>query len=343
VAQAVTPSGLEIYYQAGPKRLYRIFDVNKHDWIEVPSVSTILEVLEKGGLSWWGMKVGIEGVRELARMNVLVPADFELDQLDGSDPDAWTTDAIVRSMTEHKLTVNYTKDKAATRGTNVHTALETWAETGVIPDPQFFPENERGYVEGLGAFLRDATPLPHHTELMVASTAGFAGRFDMVASISGNIVTKTYPKKAPIRKQLSGRWLLDLKTSKGVYPSYKLQLGAYRGGLVECGYEDVDHAGVVRVTPEGKYELVESHATLEKDKDGVWGDGQILSDKYRWLISFYPFGFHIMVGRSGWRSPYPRSRFSCWLHTGHHREVNNPHDPTRLWWCRGCGTVWPER
>lgn len=263
VAQAVTPSGLEIYYQAGPKRLYRIFDVNKHDWIEVPSVSTILEVLEKGGLSWWGMKVGIEGVRELARMNVLVPADFELDQLDGSDPDAWTTDAIVRSMTEHKLTVNYTKDKAATRGTNVHTALETWAETGVIPDPQFFPENERGYVEGLGAFLRDATPLPHHTELMVASTAGFAGRFDMVASISGNIVTKTYPKKAPIRKQLSGRWLLDLKTSKGVYPSYKLQLGAYRGGLVECGYEDVDHAGVVRVTPEGKYELVESHATLE--------------------------------------------------------------------------------
>ena len=77
------------------------------------------------------------------------------------------------------------------------------------------------------------------------------------------VVTKTYPKKAPIRARVSGRWLLDLKTSKGVYPSYKIQVAAYAQGLYECGYGLVDHAGIVRVTEDGRYELVEA-----KGKDG---------------------------------------------------------------------------
>lgn len=84
---------------------------------------------------------------------------------------------------------------------------------------------------------------------------------------------------------------------------------------------------------------------FEKAEEGrsVYGDGQILADNYRWLISFYVLGFHVMFGRSAWESPYPRSRLRCWLATGHHREVNNPEDPRRRWWCRGCGTVWPAK
>lgn len=86
---------------------------------------------------------------------------------------------------------------------------------------------------------------------------------------------------------------------------------------------------------------------FEKDKDwkthgGVYGGGQILSDNYRWLVSFYVFGFHVMFGRSAYTSPFLRGRLLCWLTTGHRKETNDPNDPKRRWWCRSCGTVWPE-
>ncbi len=86
---------------------------------------------------------------------------------------------------------------------------------------------------------------------------------------------------------------------------------------------------------------------VEKDKDwktrgGIYGDGQILADNYRWLISFYVLGFHIMFGRSAYTSPFRRRPFWCWLRTGHRKEDNNITDPSRRWWCSECGKVWPE-
>jgi hypothetical protein len=274
VSQVLTPSELEIFYQAGPKRLYRIRDIADptgqiiyHDvagtddpdfpWIEVPSVSTVLDVLEKGGLSWWGMKVGIAGALCTTAQEELLN---DWPGLDGPE-----VDVIVKRLQAANLDVNKVRDKAADRGTNVHSALESWVESSVTPNPDLFPENERGYVQGLVAFINDAHPHPLHSELMVASTEGFAGRFDLLANLdfAGSVVTKTYPKRAPIRSDVSGAWLLDLKTSKDVYPSYHLQLAAYRQAMTECGYGEADHAGVVRVTADGRYELVESTATFE--------------------------------------------------------------------------------
>jgi hypothetical protein len=270
VAQVLTPSGIEVYYQSGPKRLYRIRNTQECGctatpflWQEVPSVSTVLGVLDKPALVWWGQRIGVSGA-----INVLHEA-----------PEAWSkraieldhdsfVAAIVDELKERKLTVNHQRDKAADRGTNVHSALESWAETGITPDPRFFPENERGYVQGLVNFINDAHPHPLQSEVMVASLDGFAGRFDLLANLdfAGKVVTKTYPKKEDIRSDISGAWLLDLKTSKDVYPSYHLQLAAYMRGLGECGYGLPEHAGVVRVTDDGRYELVECRAIYEDFK-----------------------------------------------------------------------------
>lgn len=77
VAQVLTPAGLEIYYQSGPKRLYRVrsdpetFKSAGDTWREVPSVSTVLGVLEKGGLTYWGQGVGVDGVVELVNRGLL--------------------------------------------------------------------------------------------------------------------------------------------------------------------------------------------------------------------------------------------------------------------------------
>ena len=252
VARVVTPSGLDVYYQAGPKRMYLV------DGIEVPSASTVLQVLEKGGLSWWGMKVGVKGALSVLTDGDLYPGVPYVDP-----PDA-DVEAVVERLKEHKLTVNHVKDKAADRGTNVHSALELYAETGTLPNPDNYPANEAGYVRGLVRFLEDAQPVVEHSELMVASSAGFAGRFDMVATLQGDIVTKTYPKRTDVRTHFGEtRGLWDLKTSKGVYPSYHLQLAGYEGAMEECGYGTVEMTGVIRVTDDGRYELVPGRATFE--------------------------------------------------------------------------------
>lgn len=266
VSESTTPSGLSIYYQAGPKRIYRICPSETGPdaplWQEVPSVSTVLDILEKGGLSWWGMKVGIAGTLGIIRDypdKVLSLTEGIVDSYEGA------VEWFVEELKAQKLTVNHVRDKAADRGTNVHSALEAWVETGITPDPEVFPENERGYVAGLVAFINDAHPHPLASELMVASTEGYAGRFDLLANLdfAGEVVTKTYPKRKPVRENVNGVWLLDLKTSKSVYTTYHLQLAAYRKAMEECGYGTADQTGVVRLTDDGRYELVRGVAQYE--------------------------------------------------------------------------------
>ena len=103
-----------------------------------------------------------------------------------------------------------------------------------------------------------------HSELIVGSAEfGYAGRFDIVAKLRGTkYVSKCYPKRSSLVETLppGARWMLDLKTSKAVYPSYHLQLGGYEGAFEEDGYKPVDQTGVVRVTADGKYELVPGRA-----------------------------------------------------------------------------------
>lgn len=77
---SLTPSGLEVYYSWAPKRHYKVRDTNaappgksaethpNEGWAEVPSVTSVLNVLDKSGaLSWWAQGISAEGVLELVR------------------------------------------------------------------------------------------------------------------------------------------------------------------------------------------------------------------------------------------------------------------------------------
>lgn len=262
VATSVTPSGIEIYYQAGPKRLYRIRDiqgvnVSDDDWIEVPSVSKINDELAAPGLTWWAMKIGVAGVLELLSQNAINTDDLSL----------VTDQDLVDLLTKNKLTVNHVRDKAGDRGTAVHDALEVWATTGKLAPPNIFNEDERGYVVGLNEFLTDSGAEAQVSEVMVASMEHlYAGRFDLGAVIpnGAEVVTKSYPKKPSKRERLEGgTWLLDLKTSKYVYKTAHLQLAAYDLAVRESYGTEYDHAGVIHVFPDGRYELVRCKATAE--------------------------------------------------------------------------------
>ena len=252
-----TPSGVEIQYAWAPRRLYRLRNAMNAAtldclWREVPSVTTVLGVLDKSGpLTWWGQGVGVEGTLELFGRHLFPP-----------DDPLPSKDRVVELLTEHKLTVNHVKDKAADRGVNVHGALETWVagQTFATSD---FEEHEQGYVRGLGEFVTavDAVADTRESELMVGSLQHqYAGRFDLVLTLSKPVpvVTRCYPKRPPKIEEIpAGRYLVDLKTraKASVYPTNYMQLEAYEAAAVECGYEPTDYRAVIVVTPDGKYQF----------------------------------------------------------------------------------------
>lgn len=265
----ITPSGIEIRFQHEPKRKYEVRDIPSqmpendatNPWFEVPSVTQILDVLEKGGLSWWGMKVGAAGVKELYDTGVFWDRIYR----ETVFPD--TVDEVIDLLKAHKLTVNHIRNKAGDRGNSLHAALQYWSENGTLPDPEFYPETEQGYVKGLVGFLEDAQIEPIQSEVMVGSVAhGFAGRYDLLGLYGGReVCVHTTPSgRGSKRESLEpGIFMFDLKTSKGVYSSQHFQLSAYAEANRECGYESSDSEAIVRVTDGGKYEVVQNRSMFE--------------------------------------------------------------------------------
>jgi hypothetical protein len=299
----VTPSGIEIEYSWEPKRQYRIRwaegaehmtvegdpehnpgvqvpagprpYMGMHDWRVVPSVTTVLETLQKGGLSWWGQEVGVEGVLELYRRG-FIHAFSSLDSTLAINPSegyqAATVDGVVDLLKKQKLTINHTLGKAAKRGTAVHDALEVWAKTGSLPHVSTFPPEEQGYVQGLLFFLADVSSAePVASEVMVGSLAnGFAGRYDIRFKTTEEhaVVVHRTPVKGPQYAVLKpGLYLGDLKTKKDIfkpiYESYQLQVAGYEGASIECGYELTDAQGVLYVAPDGTYKFMRSKAVFQ--------------------------------------------------------------------------------
>jgi len=261
---------LEIEFQNKPKRRYRLrwsefawvqpmnsSDPANSQWVEVPSVTTVLELVKDAGpLIWWGQRVGIEGMLDLIARELL-PADA-------------SPDDVIDLFKQHKLTVNHVRDLAGDRGTNVHTVLENWVEQDKrLPDPAFYPERERGHITGLAAFLNDITPFADQilSEFMVASMRHrYAGRPDLRVVLPGPVTlsSRCYPKRGAVYATFpAGTYLFDLKTSKRVYRNQLIQLKAYEEAARESGYGPSDHQAVVRCSPEGEYEIVLSDQSFE--------------------------------------------------------------------------------
>jgi hypothetical protein len=244
-----TPSGLKVEYCPDPRQYW----VNS---VEVPSVTTVLDVLRKDALTWWGQKIGIQGCIELSSMGILT--------LEGKpNENPALLDQIIDKMKEHKLTTNHMRDKAADRGLSVHQGFEDWCRTGHKPDPQNFPPQEAGYVEGLLKFIEQVAPEPIHTEIMVGSARHwFAGRVDLMGRTTNSMEVQTGPRTKRLIPLGTGLW--DLKTSKGIYMSHKLQLAGYRLACEESGYGRMDYEAIILVRENGTYDFKVSDATPDQ-------------------------------------------------------------------------------
>lgn len=163
---------------------------------------------------------------------------------------------LMRDETGHASAVEFVKmstdrrrDKAGRRGTNVHQIAEQIVR-GQTPE---IPEDLAAYVVSYRAFLREWQPKFVAVEKMVVNlTHGYAGTFDAFAKIGNE------------------RWLLDIKTSTGVYAETALQLSAYAaaefigvpGDPTRYRVPRAQRFGVIHVT-EQSAELVPMTVTRE--------------------------------------------------------------------------------
>ena len=198
-------------------------------WLDgkpVPGVTTILgKGIPKPALPYWSARVVAEYVADN-------PESVEALRAAGRDPMI----AALKGQPWVK------RDEAAVRGTDVHALAETVVHGGEAE----VPEHLLAHVEGYVAWLDEFDVRPILTEKSVASRAHrYAGRFDFIGTI-GALGDET--------------WLLDWKTSKGVYGETALQTAAYASAelYVEDGAPDVeialprvDRIGVVHVTEHG--------------------------------------------------------------------------------------------
>lgn len=132
-----------------------------------------------------------------------------------------------------------TRDDAAARGTSIHDALEVLATDGTPPLLDQFPEEHRGYVQGLCRWWLKYRPVPLLVEQIVASVVHrFAGKLDLVCLIDGV------------------SHLVDLKTSKAVRGEMHLQTAAYSLALKEGGWTVPEVRAILRVGEDGTFEFV---------------------------------------------------------------------------------------
>lgn len=178
----------------------------------------------------------------LPRWSARVVAEYVADNI--HQLGSWATmhrDSLVDALRRTPWTE---RDEAAVRGTDVHDLAEQIIHGGEADVPDHLLAHVQGYVDFLTEF--DAQPIL--TEVPVGSrTHWYAGKPDFIGHL---------------RALGDEVWLLDWKTSKGVYGETALQTAAYARAEFHTSLDDpktehplphVERIGVVHITADGSY------------------------------------------------------------------------------------------
>lgn len=201
------------------------FDDKRHrytlDNTPIPSVTTILNVLDKPGLPYWAAG--------LVARDAIENCDYWGQRIrSGEDPER-----IIRDL---KRSPWKERDKAARRGTRIHQVLEAAAHG----DPTDCPRD-------LLPMAQQAVDLLDREGVRTVETEArgynrglwYAGTIDLIADING----KT--------------WLLDWKSSRSIHETHIMQIAAYahmRTILTIDGEEKpmphIDRLGIIHISDE---------------------------------------------------------------------------------------------
>jgi hypothetical protein len=194
--------------------------------MELPSVTTILDTLNKGeGIQNWAVECALDYIRDNSN------DDYPLDELLASAKDNW------------RVVLN----EAANIGSEVHDMIQEYIATGNEDSEYRHPSVRQSF----GAFLKWQEQ--HgvkwiRSEMQVASKRyGYAGTLDGICIYEGR------------------RIVVDFKTASGFWDTYRMQAAAYRQAALESG-EDVDGHAILRLDKEdGRPEFKDYSPRYERD------------------------------------------------------------------------------
>jgi len=192
----------------------------EQDGIQYPSVTGITGMLDKPALLGWAARCAVEYISD----NIDIVKD---------PVDVHAGEAILE---EAKKAHTIKRDAAADSGTICHKAIEIYIQDGLSPEVKEMLDSDEQAKTGFDAFIEWEST--NHvkwleTECKVVSVLyGYAGRFDAIAEVNDI------------------RYLIDFKTSKGIYDEMKYQLCAYRQAYneqLEEGKEPIDKLAILHL------------------------------------------------------------------------------------------------
>lgn len=189
----------------------------------LPSVTTIVGVLDKSGplVGWAKREVANASIRNLDTLATMVKT------------------AGIDSAARWLATIpGYQRDTAANLGSDVHALAEAISKGQDV----LIPEEVAPFLAAFQAWRNEWSPRYLAAEEMVCSLKhGYAGTLDAIVEIAGET------------------WLVDYKTSKGVYPETALQLAAYA---------HADFIGRPGIAHRFRLPRATQHAVLHLTRDG---------------------------------------------------------------------------
>jgi hypothetical protein len=163
------------------------------DGKKFPSVTSILDVLNKPQLVNWAVRLTRDSLEQ--ELFTLQRANSLQDLNAGS--------LLAKSASEH----NRVKNAAADHGIDIHRRIAAYVDDKF----SYMSKNARDpVIKAFRAWQDEAQFVPNASEkLVISGEHEYAGSADLIGTLDGRLA------------------LLDIKTGRGVYPEYKLQLAAY--------------------------------------------------------------------------------------------------------------------
>lgn len=246
-----TPSGFEIEYWDAvgvdglpQQRRYRV------NGEKLVSISTIAGIYDKPALTPAAVKLTESGVIALA---------------DAGIPIAGLDQAGLRAlMVEHGFHYDSVWQVARDRGDVAHDMLLHLLRDGETPNLATYPDDIRPWIAAGMRWAMHVEPEVLGAEMMVASVEhGFAGRFDLLARLrDGRTARIDYKTVTEWKYRRDGKG----EPTDKLLPPYDenlIQLAGYEIAAPESGYDPADCRMIVRLGPDGNYDITESHATEE--------------------------------------------------------------------------------
>lgn len=176
---------------------------------EYPSVTTILDILDKPALKQWAVNMAIDYVK-----------------VEMSKPDAYIATVLDLAKVEWK---NISQE-AMDIGTEIHNLIEVYIKSGKDAVGELKPEVENGFIAFLEWEKENIDEWIESEMIVHDSDNCYAGTLDAIAKLRNGKI-----------------YVIDFKSSKGFYSGYDMQVSGYRHAWEKMTSQLADGMGILRL------------------------------------------------------------------------------------------------